>query len=63
MIVAPKSALHATCETINRRHRAAQLAGRASVTLHTRLYFAAHPCEEDAYVLAVHPHKLEVAVM
>jgi len=38
---------------MNRRHRAAQLAGRASVQLHTLILFADNPQEEDAYVLNV----------
>lgn len=39
---------------MNRRHRAAQLAGRASVQLHTLIFFASEKHrEEDAYVLDV----------
>jgi exosome complex exonuclease DIS3/RRP44 len=38
---------------MNRRHRAAQLAGRASVQLHTLILFACNLQEEDAYVLDV----------
>lgn len=40
---------------MNRRHRAAQLAGRASVQLHTLIFFASDSGgkEEDAYVLDV----------
>lgn len=40
---------------MNRRHRAAQLAGRASVQLHTLIFFASESGgkEEDAYVLDV----------
>ena len=38
---------------MNRRHRAAQLAGRASVQLHTLIFFANDSKEEDAYVLDV----------
>jgi exosome complex exonuclease DIS3/RRP44 len=39
---------------MNRRHRAAQLAGRASVQLHTLIFFAGDgEKEEDAYVLDV----------
>ena len=60
--VASKSAQHEIAETINRRHRAAQLAGRASVTLHTLLYFKEHPTEEEAYILAIHAHKIDVMV-
>ena len=60
--VASKSAQHDIAEMINRRHRAAQLAGRASVTLHTLLYFKEHPTEEEAYILAIHAHKIDVMV-
>ena len=47
---------------MNRRHRSAQLAGRASVGLHTQLYFRDFPQSEKAYVLAVHHDKLTVLV-
>ena len=48
-----KSILHDLCENMNRRHRAAQLAGRASVNLHTVIFFAGEPREEDGYILDV----------
>jgi exosome complex exonuclease DIS3/RRP44 len=48
-----KTYLHDLCSNMNRRHRAAQLAGRASVQLHTLILFANNPQEEDAYVLNV----------
>eukprot|EP00536_Pseudo-nitzschia_multiseries_P015552 jgi/Psemu1/218408/e_gw1.908.31.1 len=48
-----KSYLHDLCSNMNRRHRAAQLAGRASVQLHTLIFFANGSKEEDAYVLDV----------
>jgi exosome complex exonuclease DIS3/RRP44 len=49
-----KSYLHELCANMNRRHRAAQLAGRASVQLHTLIFFAGDGArEEDAYVLDV----------
>ena len=39
---------------MNRRHRSAQLAGRASVQLHTLIFFSgASNTEEDAFVLDV----------
>ena len=39
---------------MNRRHRSAQLAGRASVQLHTLIFFAGDNAkEEDAYILDV----------
>ncbi|GLD92419.1 hypothetical protein PINS_up000952 [Pythium insidiosum] len=48
-----KSHLHDIAEQLNRRHHAAQLAGRASVTLHTVLYFERYPTETDAVVTKV----------
>jgi len=55
-----KSYLHDLAANMNRRHRAAQLAGRASVQLHTLILFSvekdgegAAGKEEDAYVLDV----------
>jgi len=49
-----KSYLHDLCENMNRRHRAAQLAGRASVQLHTLIFFSGDGAkEEDAFVLDV----------
>ena len=49
-----RSYLHDLCENMNRRHRSAQLAGRASVQLHTLIYFAGDGAkEEDAYILDV----------
>jgi len=48
-----KSYLHDLCSNMNRRHRAAQLAGRASVHLHTLIFFSNGCKEEDAYVLDV----------
>jgi exosome complex exonuclease DIS3/RRP44 len=50
-----KSHLHDLCDIMNRRHRAAQLAGRASVQLHTLIYFAGEggATEVDAYILHI----------
>jgi exosome complex exonuclease DIS3/RRP44 len=49
-----KSYLHDLTANMNRRHRAAQLAGRASVQLHTLIFFSSEGAkEEDAYVLDV----------
>lgn len=58
-----KSHLHDLCENMNRRHRSAQLAGRASVQLHTLIYFSGDTAkEEDAFVLDVDTaEKSEVA--
>ncbi|DAZ98034.1 TPA: hypothetical protein N0F65_004524 [Lagenidium giganteum] len=48
-----KSHLHDISEQLNRRHHAAQLAGRASVTLHTLLYFKQFPTNTDAVITKV----------
>jgi hypothetical protein len=39
---------------MNRRHKAAQLAQRASTQLHTLLFFHKKPMTERAYVMAIH---------
>ena len=52
--LASKSYLHDLADNMNRRHRAAQLAGRASVQLHTLIYFASDVQKDEiAYVLDV----------
>jgi exosome complex exonuclease DIS3/RRP44 len=49
-----RSHVHDLCENMNRRHRSAQLAGRASVQLHTLTYFSGGGSKEEyAYVLDV----------
>jgi exosome complex exonuclease DIS3/RRP44 len=49
-----KSYLHDLAANMNRRHRAAQLAGRASVQLHTLIFFAGDGAKDEyAYVLDV----------
>mmetsp|Transcript_22374 Transcript_22374/g.48514 ORF Transcript_22374/g.48514 Transcript_22374/m.48514 type:complete len:1161 (-) Transcript_22374:36-3518(-) len=62
VFLSSKSHLHDLAANMNRRHRAAQLAGRASVQLHTLIFFAGGDSdgdedggakEEDAYVLDV----------
>ncbi|KAL7529768.1 hypothetical protein ACHAXR_006890, partial [Thalassiosira sp. AJA248-18] len=62
VFLSSKSHLHDLAANMNRRHRAAQLAGRASVQLHTLIFFAGGDedgaegggaKEEDAYVLDV----------
>ena len=61
VFLSSKSHLHDLAANMNRRHRAAQLAGRASVQLHTLIFFAGEEDgeerggakEEDAYVLDI----------
>ncbi|KAL3765917.1 hypothetical protein ACHAW5_003885 [Stephanodiscus triporus] len=61
VFLSSKSHLHDLAANMNRRHRAAQLAGRASVQLHTLIFFAGGEDggegggakEEDAYILDI----------
>jgi len=41
------------CSHLNRRHKAAQYVQRASVNLHTLLFFRGRPADETAYVLSI----------
>lgn len=47
---------------MNRRHKAAQYAQRASVNLNTLLYFKLKPSQEDAYILSVLPDAITILV-
>uniref|UniRef100_A0A7S2B4Y1 Ribosomal RNA-processing protein 44 n=1 Tax=Octactis speculum TaxID=3111310 RepID=A0A7S2B4Y1_9STRA len=57
-----KTEMHELAENMNRRHRAAQLAGRASVSLHTQIYFKHHPTSDRAFVISVFHDKINVLV-
>ncbi|CAM9327074.1 unnamed protein product [Chrysoparadoxa australica] len=57
-----KGHLHDLTENMNRRHSAAQMAGRASVSLYTTLYFKHNPATEDAYVMQVFADKIGIIV-
>lgn len=50
------------CAHLNRRHRAAQYAQRASVQLYTLLYFKDRPSKVTAYVLGVDDEAVKVLV-
>jgi exosome complex exonuclease DIS3/RRP44 len=50
------------CAHMNRRHRAAQYAQRASVNMHTILFFMNNSCREAAYVLSVNRDRVSVLV-
>ncbi|OQV16180.1 Exosome complex exonuclease RRP44 [Hypsibius exemplaris] len=50
------------CQNINYRHRMAQYAGRASVSLHTQLFFRNRKVDEEAYVLFVRKNALQVLI-
>merc|ERR1712226_361236 len=51
------------CNTINYRHRMAQYASRASVALHTELYFRSRREIRDGHVLMVRRNALIILVM
>lgn len=68
--VAPLPAVNAdrlkmqeTCSHMNRRHRAAQHAQRASVSIHTLIFFRSKPAVETAYVLTVSPENDNLVVL
>ena len=50
------------CSHMNRRHKAAQHVQRASVNMHTLLYFKDRPCTEVAYVASVKSNCFTVIV-
>ena len=50
------------CSHLNRRHKAAQHAQRASVNLHTLLFFKNRPSVEAGYVLTVSDQRIGVLV-
>ncbi|KAF0686146.1 Aste57867_22111 [Aphanomyces stellatus] len=55
-----KAHVHDLTQNLNRRHLAAQLAGRASVSLHTLLYFANFPTVAEAMVNKVRANGIGV---
>lgn len=58
-----KGNLHDLSENMNRRHKAAQNAGRGSTAFHTVLFFKENPAEaEDAYILRILETRLIVLV-
>ncbi|KAL1139194.1 hypothetical protein AAG570_009253, partial [Ranatra chinensis] len=50
------------CQNMNYRHRMAQYAGRASVALHTHLFFRKKIEDEEGYILFVRRNALQVLV-
>lgn len=50
------------CSHMNRRHRAAQYAQRASVQINTILYFKNRNCIEDGYVIAINEKSLRLII-
>lgn len=57
-----KQALQQTCNNMNYRHKMAQYAGRASVELHTQLFFRNRRVDEEAYILAIKKNALQVLI-
>lgn len=57
---ADRARQHDICAHMNRRHRAAQHIQRASVNLHSILFFSEHPTVEPAYVLSVLKDRISV---
>ena len=52
-----RDALRALCDNLNARHRNAQMAGRASVELHTLIFFRERQVVADARITKVSAHK------
>lgn len=48
-----RDSLHDCCDNLNTRHRNAQMAGRASVELHTLIFFKSRSVVADARVTKV----------
>ena len=57
-----KQFVQQACNNMNYRHKMAQYAGRASVDLHTQLFFRNRKVDEEAYVLAVKKNALQVLI-
>ena len=57
-----KNFLQQACNNMNYRHKMAQYAGRASVELHTQLFFRNRQVNEEAYVLGVKKNALQVLI-
>jgi exosome complex exonuclease DIS3/RRP44 len=57
-----KADMHEVAQQLNKRHHAAQQAGRASVALYTHIYFKERPTEERAVVMRLRSNGLVVLV-
>ncbi|XP_050397499.1 exosome complex exonuclease RRP44 [Patella vulgata] len=57
-----KKKTQSLCNNLNYRHKMAQYAGRASVNLHTHLFFKTRVQDEDGYVLFVRKNALQVLI-
>lgn len=57
-----KKSNHLLCHNLNYRNRMAQYAGRASVALHTHLFFRNKVQDEEGYILFVRKNALQVLI-
>jgi len=58
-----KKKMQSICNNLNYRHKMAQYAGRASVGLHTQLFFKERVQDEEGYILFVRQNALQVMVV
>lgn len=57
-----KNKSQTVCINLNFRHRMAQYAGRASVALHTQIFFKNRVLDEEGYVLFVRKNALQILI-
>ncbi|KAH9505754.1 exosome catalytic subunit dis3 [Bulinus truncatus] len=57
-----KTKIQTLCNNLNYRHKMAQYAGRASVNLHTHLFFKTRIQDEEGYVLFVRKNALQILI-
>ncbi|WAR11579.1 RRP44-like protein, partial [Mya arenaria] len=57
-----KQKTQAVCNNLNYRHKMAQYAGRASVNLHTHLFFKKRVVDEEGYILFVRKNAVQVLI-
>ncbi|XP_041376230.1 exosome complex exonuclease RRP44-like [Gigantopelta aegis] len=57
-----KHKTQSVCNNLNYRHKMAQYAGRASVNLHTQLFFKNRIQDEEGYILFVRKNALQVLI-
>ncbi|KAG1650303.1 Exosome complex exonuclease RRP44 [Nymphon striatum] len=57
-----KRKIQSLCNNLNYRHKMAQYAGRASVDLHTQIFFNERVMHEEAYVLFVRKNALQILI-
>lgn len=57
-----KDATQRMCNHLNQRHKNAQYAARASINLHTHLFFKNRDSEEEAFVLFVKKNAIQVLI-